>query len=219
MVDKRAFERLLDGYKGFRKKYNTEHYRAYRASAPQGQAPKIMMISCSDSRFNPAIVMGADLGEIFTLANVANLVPSYEASKTAHHSTSAALEYGVNHLKVEHVIIVGHSNCGGIKALMSGEIEPYKGAYSFIIPWVEIGQKAKTRTLMTYKHAKFEENCHHCERLSLVNSLENLQTFPWVKQALAQNMLAIHAWHFDIGSGVIECYDSAYEKFVPLIDE
>lgn len=213
-----SLNRLIEGYQSFRKDYVGANYAAYRSWAAKAQTPKIMMIACSDSRINPAIVTHAGLGEVFMVNNVANLVPPYREGKDTHHSTSAALEFAVNHLKVEHVIVMGHSGCGGIRALMTGTAQVSPETYSFIDPWVEIAHKAKERTLQKYSGHSPEEQCHHCEKESLLVSLENLMTFPWVKHAIEARLLGIHAWHFNVESGDIEYYAEEKKQFLPLLE-
>lgn len=217
-MSKESLDRLIEGYREFRKDYIGANYAAYRSWAAKTQTPKIMMIACSDSRINPAIVTHAGLGDVFMVNNVANLVPPYKEGKDTHHSTSAALEFAVNHLKVEHVIVMGHSQCGGIKALMTGAAQVNSEIYSFIGPWVDISNRAKERTLQKYPGQSPEEQCRHCEKESLLVSLENLKTFPWVKNALDARLLALHAWHFDVETGDIDYYSENKEKFLPLLE-
>ena len=217
-MSKESLDRLIEGYREFRKDYIGANYAAYRSWAAKTQTPKIMMIACSDSRINPAIVTHAGLGDVFMVNNVANLVPPYKEGKDTHHSTSAALEFAVNHLKVEHVIVMGHSQCGGIKALMTGAAQVNSEIYSFIGPWVDISNRAKERTLQKYPGQSQEEQCRHCEKESLLVSLENLKTFPWVKNALDARLLALHAWHFDVETGDIDYYSENKEKFLPLLE-
>lgn len=213
-----SLNRLIEGYRDFRKDYVGANYAAYRSWAAKVQTPKIMMIACSDSRINPAIVTHAGLGEVFMVNNVANLVPPYKEGKDTHHSTSAALEFAVNHLKVEHVIVMGHSGCGGIRALMTGTAQVSPETYSFIGPWVDIAHKAKVRTLQKYSDHSPEEQCHHCEKESLLVSLENLKSFPWVKHAIERGLLSIHAWHFNVENGDIEYYADDKKHFFLLLE-
>lgn len=216
-MNKESLEQLIEGYREFRKQYVGDQYAAYRIWAAKTQKPRIMMIACSDSRINPAIVTHAGLGEVFMVNNVANLVPPYKEGHNTHHSTSAALEFAINHLQVEHVIVLGHSKCGGIRALMQGTARTDSKDYSFIGPWVEIASVAKEQTLKKYPNCSIEEQCGHCEKESLLVSLKNLETFPWVKRALKADIIGIHAWYFDVESGTIEYYASQKQQFVPLL--
>lgn len=214
-----SLNKLIAGYQRFYESYkdaSNNDYREVRISAIQ--KPKIMVISCCDSRVNPTIITDSRLGEIFTVSNVANLVPPYKEGKDTHHSTSAALEFALNSLGIEHVIVLGHSGCGGIKALMKGNNGPTDDSYSFIQPWMSIAKKARDRVLEKYHNCSFEQQTDACERESLLVSLNNLQSFPWVQQALERKALALHAWHFDIKSGMIEQYDQEQSCFMPLAE-
>ncbi len=212
-----ALSRLIAGYKEFFKSYWSEEYDDYREKAKNRQRPQIMVIGCSDSRVNSAILTNAKLGEIFTVNNVANLVPPYKEGKDTHHSTSAAVEFAVKSLGVEHILILGHRNCGGIRALMEGSVEQETGEYSFIGPWVSIANEAKKRVLTKYPNASLDEQCSRCEEESLLVSRDNLYTFPWVKAGIANKTLAVHACYFDIATGRVHFYDDEKQRFTPII--
>lgn len=214
-----ALNKLIDGYREFHKQYVDEQYTDYRIWAGKEQKPRVMIIACSDSRVNPAILTHAGLGEIFTVNNVANLVPPYKEGKDTHHSTSAALEFAINHLEVENIIILGHSGCGGIKALMQDDTAPDSDNYSFIKPWMDIAHEAKERVLEKHFDCSVGEQTAHCEKESLLVSLENLKTFPWVRAALDKRLLTLSAWYFDVETGEIESYLSEELAFVPLLNE
>lgn len=203
---------IIKGYKNFYRKYNSEKYHNYREQAAISQAPKVMVIACSDSRVHPSIVMQSGLGEIFQVCNVANLVPPYRPDKGTHHSTSAALEFAVGTLGVENIVVMGHSGCGGIKSLIDGAPVALDGEYSFIGPWVDIMTKAKNKVRKLPK----EERYHNCELEALKISLANLNTFPWISERIKSGKLSIHAWHFDIATGVIIAYDEKTDSFSPL---
>ncbi len=208
---------LQDGYRTFFAEYNSTARKTYRDAAARGQSPKVMCITCSDSRVNPTILTGSDLGQIFTVSNVANLVPPYEAEKDGYHGVSAALEFAVLHLQVEHIIVLGHSSCGGIRALMKGDdLSPDANTPSFIEPWVHIADSAKAAVLRDHAHVEFDQQCHHCEQEALLVSRENLKTFPWLAEKLASGELTVHSWHFDIPTGVISSYNELTGAFVPL---
>jgi carbonic anhydrase len=209
-----ALNRLIAGYTQFYGEYAGEKFDGYRKWAAEGQAPRIMMIACSDARVNPSIVTRAKLGDIFVVCNVANVVPPYRPEKGSHHSTSAALEFAVSTLGVEHIVIMGHSGCGGIRALINDDPHLHTGEYSFIMPWVEIIADARTKV------ADFPEadRYHACEREALKISLANLQTFPWIADRCREGKLATHAWYFDIPSGVIVSYDPKKDDFIPLLE-
>lgn len=211
-MEKKTLNRLIEGYKEFHRDYSGKEYDAYRRQASRGQAPKVMVISCSDSRVSPSIVMRADLGDIFLVCNVANIVPPYRPGKGTHHSTSSALEFAVGTLGVEDIVVMGHSGCGGVQALLDGAPVALDGEYSFIRQWVEIIKDAGKKVA----HLSEKERYTACEREALKISLTNLATFPWVADKLKSGALAIHAWHFDIPTGAIHEYDAQQDEFLLL---
>ena len=213
MIDN-SLQEITKGYKTFYRKYSSARYKDYRKNAALQQSPKVMFITCSDSRVNPAILMQTGMGEIFLVSNVANIVPPYRPDKGNHHSTSSALEFAVGTLGVEHIVVMGHSGCGGIQGLIDGAPVALDGEYSFITQWVEILVKAKRKVAKLPK----EEQYHACELEGLKISLNNLQTFPWILQRMEAGTLKIHAWHFDIGTGIIKAYNDENDHFLPLLN-
>ena len=157
--------------------------------------------------------MGADPGDIFVVRNVANLVPPYvDDGKT--HGTSAAIEFAVKHLHVPHIIIMGHSQCGGVRALMEGK---HKGkSHKFIDPWMAIMAAARERVCNQYAEAELDEQCSLCERLSISISINNLLTFPFVLRAVEEGILRLHGWYFDFENGVLSELHNEDNRFVPI---
>lgn len=211
-----AYKRLLQGYAQFRKHYLDKQYDAYREQAAYTQQPQIMVIGCSDSRVNASIITQSGLGELFMVNNVANLVPPYKEGRDTHHSTSAAIEFAVNFLKVRHIIVLGHSGCGGIRALMEGQPKPQQGHYSFILPWMNIVAEARRKAQAACGHLSLDHQAAICEKEALLVSLANLKTFPWVKQAMAEGRLYLHAWYFTIADGSLKAYDAEKDDFLAL---
>jgi carbonic anhydrase len=189
---------LINGYQTFYKKYFQDQPEVYNSLFEQGQSPKFLVISCCDSRVHPAQVMDTVPGDIFVIRNVANLVPVNEPDDKSH-GTSAAMEFAVKHLEVKHIIVLGHSQCGGIKSLMEGNHGGQK--YDFIDPWMEIAKSARNKVLQEQGDKEFAEQCTHCEKASIETSLDNLMTFPWIKERYDAGELYIHGWYFDIDSG------------------
>lgn len=189
---------LIAGFRRFRQRYFMEQPELYQKLVERGQSPKAMVIGCCDSRAHPAHITDTPPGEIFVARNVANLVPPYvDDGKT--HGTSAALEFAVKHLKVPHVVVMGHSQCGGIRALMEGR---HRGqTHTFIDPWMAV--MAPAREMVAEKHAdtSLDEQCRLCERAAIGISLDNLLTFPFVKKAVEEGELKLHGWYFDIEQG------------------
>lgn len=209
----KTLAKLIEGYREFRKDYLSRENEAMRHRISNAQNPKVMVIACSDARVNPALLTRAGLGDIFTVKNVANLVPPYRVGQGTHHSTSAAIEFAVLHLGVEHIIVLGHSGCGGIRALMEGNANTRPDAYSFIEPWMGIAADAKAKVMKHCPHAPLDEQAHECEKEALLVSLANLQTFPWVKEGMRAGTLEIHAWYFDIASGNILVHEPEEDGF------
>ncbi len=131
-----TIERLLTGFKNFRRNYYVKNQALFQALAWRGQSPKVMVIGCCDARVDPMLITGAGPGEIFMLRNVANLVPPY-APDSRSHGTSAALEFAVKSLQVEHIIVLGHAACGGVRALLN-EVETAAMDTDFIANWMSI---------------------------------------------------------------------------------
>ncbi|MES2677374.1 MAG: carbonic anhydrase [Pseudomonadota bacterium] len=205
-------EYVIAGYKKFRQKYFQSDNQLYE-DLKNGQSPKILVIACSDSRVDPAIILNCKPGDLFVVRNVANLVPPYE-NDSGHHGTSAALEFAVLSLGIKHIIILGHSSCGGIQALVQ---DPSKmQEENFISRWMEIAQPALQKTLENYPHQSIEKQVGNCAKFALINSLNNLFTFPWIKEKVASKELFLHSWYFNIDSGIIEEFDSKTENFTEL---
>ena len=207
-------EKLIAGFRQFRKRYYVDEPELYNQLIARGQTPKALIIACCDSRVHPAHVMDTDPGDIFVVRNVANLVPPYvDDGKT--HGTSAAIEFAVKHLRVPHVIIMGHSQCGGIRALM----ESTGGGgdmHIFIDPWMAIMAPARAKVENNHHEISMDEKCRLCERAAIGVSLENLKTFPFILHAVRNGRLQLHGWYFDIENGILLKLEQASGMFVPV---
>jgi carbonic anhydrase len=204
----------IKGYQKFHKKYFGNNNQTF-GNLKDGQNPKILVIACSDSRVDPAIIMDSKPGDLFVVRNVANLVPPYENDSSTYHGTSAALEFGILGLGIKHIIIFGHSRCGGIRALV--EDSQIIESKNFITKWMEIAKPAYEKTLENHVHDSIDEQSEHCARLALVNSRKNLLTFPWIKEKFDAKNLFLHSWYFNIDSGKIEAYDVLVDGFKELV--
>ena len=181
------------GYRRFRDTSWPEHRALFERLAARGQRPHTMVIACSDSRVDPGMIFDAGPGELFVVRNVANLVPPF-APDGAYHGTSAALEFGVTVLGVQHLIVLGHGLCGGVQALLA-DAEP---AGDFVGPWIRLAHRARAHALRCEGGAQLAGE----EEVVRV-SLENLRTFPWVADRVADGRLHLHGAHFDVRSGVL----------------
>ena len=181
---------LLEGYRRFRAEIWPAERARYEALAHWGQSPETMVVACSDSRVDPQTVFGAVPGEMFVLRNIAGLVPPYQPD-AGYHGASAAIEFGVRVLKVSRLVVLGHAQCGGVRAMALGAPPE---ARDFVASWVEIAKPA-----LSDEAARLENAEAAVVRLSLAN----LMTFPWVAEAVGQGRLALHGFRFDIHTGVL----------------
>jgi len=192
-----------------------ENKNWYNKVATVGQNPRVMVISCCDSRIHATSIFGADIGEFFIHRNIANLVPPYNPDGD-HHGTSAAVEYAVETLHVPHIIILGHSQCGGItsayKLCKDNQIFPKS---IFVNKWLNILKPAYKNIIKNGNI--FDEGCiEDLEKESIKFSIQNLTDFPFIKSRLNKNKLVLHGlWH-DIGSGTLETLDPSSMKFVKI---
>ncbi len=203
--------KLLDGFKRFQKEYFGDDNQLY-ASMKDGQPAKTLMISCCDSRVDPAILTDCDPGDLFIVRNVANLVPPCD-DDGHHHGTSAALEFAVNNLEVENIIIMGHASCGGIKALWEDDGSQNS---KFIHSWVSIAQSAKNWVKDKLTTAEPDVQLKACEQRAILESLANLMTFSCVQSGVEEGTLSLHGWYFDISAGELLCYNSETGAFEAL---
>ena len=208
----REILRLVAGFRRFHEKYFTGEESIY-TQLSQGQTPKTLIIGCSDSRVDPALISSASPGELFIVRNVANLVPPFESASQGRHGVSAAIEFAVVNLKVENIVILGHRQCGGIRALMAGQ---QKKENSFIGSWMQILAVAREKVLKNFATKDFESQCRECELEGISTSIENLKTFPFVKEALANNSVSIFGIYFDLEHGTLMEFDEIKQAFIPI---
>ncbi len=207
------FSALVEGYRRFRDTGWHQQRQRWEQLA-EGQNPKVMIVACSDSRVDPAQIFDARPGEIFTVRNVANLVPPYEPDGS-YHGVSAALEFAVTQLGVEEVIVMGHGFCGGCAAALSGVFtgaEPGEGG--FIAHWIDMLGEARRK--IRAEHAQLDREAFHQMELEGVRvSLGNLRTFPWVRQREEAGTLKLRGAYFAISDGVLHVLDESTGAFAP----
>jgi carbonic anhydrase len=207
--------KLAEGYFEFHKTTFLPRKAFFQELAIK-QRPKVMMIACSDSRVDPAILTHAEPGDLFVVRNVANLVPPCTAD-SSQHGVSAALEFGVSALGVEHIVVFGHVDCGGIHALLSGD-PAIAERESFIHRWLQIANEARRRTLIIARNRPIEAQLRILEQEAIKTSLANLLTFPWIEQRIADGRLRVHGWIFDLTDGRVDVYmpeKDAFEALTP----
>ncbi len=208
---------LIAGYQRFRAGRYSEQHRLYSA-LEAGQAPATMIVSCCDSRVDPATIFDAAPGNLFVLRNVANLVPPYE-TRRGHHGTSAAVEFAVTGLKVSRILVLGHAACGGVEACLKHDFTA--GAEdSFILNWMSILQPARDRLMGERKAAGLdtagEDAQLALEQAGVLQSIDNLATFPFVQDAIRDRGMTLAGGHFGIGTGKLSLYNPATGTFAEV---
>jgi carbonic anhydrase len=211
-----SFKKLAEGFRKFRADTMTgSQTELFTKLVNEGQSPDTLVIACSDSRIDPGIVTCADPGDIFSIRNVAALVPPYKPDGK-EHGTSAAIEYAVDVLKVKSIIVMGHALCGGIKALAESPDDLLLQT-DFISSWISIAASARDLVREAHPDKTLAEQAHVLEQATILVSMKNLMTFPNVKQAVAEGRLTIHGWYFDIPNGALLGYDPEAMRFVDIL--
>jgi carbonic anhydrase len=205
---------FVEGFGKFREKYFAGEESLY-SRLRQGQSPSTLVISCCDSRADPGMLMDAGPGDIFVVRNVGNLVPPYRDGAEMP-GIRADIEFAVKSLNVQGIIILGHSGCGGIRALMDGE-GTTRHEYEFIGTWVNIARPARERVLRELAGESAAVQTKACEQGAIELSLENLMSFPWIRERVEAGVLALHGWYFDIEAGQLLAYSPETASFKPLV--
>ena len=211
---------LINGFKHFRNNYFSKERVFFKTLLERGQKPKIMIISCSDSRVDPAILFSTKPGELFIVRNVANLVPPYEPDE-GYHGVSAAIEFAVKDLKVDHIIVLGHAFCGGISELcknckdeklgLDGKISNNR---EFLDSWIQISKKS----IIDLDFDNWPGPTQHiAEKNSIINSINNLRSFPWISDLVTNNKIKLHGWWFDMENSSLWNLKHKDNKFVRLV--
>ena len=207
------FSDLIDGYRRFRET-GWKRERDRWSELAEGQSPRVMVLSCADSRVDPAQIFDAKPGEMFVVRNVANLSPPFE-TEPGHHGVSAALEFAVTQLEVEEIVVMGHGSCGGCAAALTGQFDdaPH-GAGHFISEWVELLRDARDK--VRERHPVIDSGAIlDMEWEAVKVSLANLRTFPWIEERENDGRLALHGAHFSIAEGRLYVLDEAEGDFRP----
>ena len=209
-------EKLVNGFKNFRKSYFEKRSKVLQQLAEKGQSPQTMVICCADSRVEPSILFGTGPGDLFVVRNVANLVPPFTSKDNV--SIGSALEYAVKILRVKDIIVLGNVNCGGVAALCKSINNDKEGEITdnptdFIKTWVDIAKPALSKIYFDHKDENIEVNS---ERAVLLYSYNNLLTYPWLNDAVNENSLEIHAWWLDFKSVMLWKKAQGSDSFMPI---
>lgn len=205
-------QEYAQGNKLFRS-YFKKNKEALLDLVKSGQSPKALFIGCSDSRVIPDLMVQSEPGDLFVIRNVGNFVPPYKPDED-FHATASGIEYAVSVLKVEEIIICGHTHCGACASLYQ-EIEDPSLVHTK--KWLELGQSAKTSAILSLgSDANKEELLRLTEKLSIIKQIENILTYPNVKKGFEDGNLSIHGWYYDIETGNIDYYNAETYEFLPL---
>lgn len=197
-------ERIKTGFDHFKTEKYEKNPGLFEELA-KGQSPKFMVFSCSDSRVCPSHILNFQPGEAFMVRNIASMVPPYD--KTKYSGVGAAIEYAVLHLKVENILVIGHSCCGGIKGLMSIKDDETTASHShFIEDWVKVCLAAKHKVKAEHKELDFAEQCTKCEMEAVNISLGNLLTYPFVKDSVLNKTLSIKGGYYNFVKGTFDLW-------------
>jgi carbonic anhydrase len=205
-------QHLISGYQTFTSQRLPTEQSRYRELSERGQSPEVMVIGCCDSRVSPEVIFDASPGELFVVRNIANLVPVYQPDGGAH-GVSAALEYAVQVLKVKHIVVLGHAQCGGIRAFVDNAAPLSPG--DFIGRWMSMfikpGEKVEIRD-----HETMTDFATRIEKAAVMRSLENLMTFPFVRTPVERGELELHGAYFGVAVGSLSVLDPVAKEFRPV---
>ena len=204
-------QQLIDGYRAFLIGRLRHEQDRYLSLAESGQSPQIMVIGCCDSRVSPEVIFDARPGELFVVRNVANIVPPY--APDGAHGVSAALEFGVDALKVSHIVVLGHAQCGGVKAFAENA-EPLSPV-DFIGNWMKLmtpaAEKVGSRDALSAA-----DYLRRLEQANIVNSLDNLMTFPRLRSPIERGQVIVHGAYFGVATGELSVRDPATGEFTQI---
>jgi carbonic anhydrase len=219
----RDISNLFDGIRRFRSQHYETGSSKMRELVDFGQSPAVLMISCCDSRVDPALLTDAAPGELFTVRNIANLVPPYQPGASLH-GTGAAIEYAVRDLKVDHVVVLGHGHCGGMKALLNAAGGHWPDR-DFVGDWVAMALGACEHYVQdedaeggrrAVSLERLKANPDLVERASVLGSLDNLMTYPWLAARVEAGDLVLHGWWFDIETGDLWATEPGRRQLLPV---
>ena len=207
-------EHLTDRFRRFKFRHFAPNHDQYEKLAAEGQTPDVMIVSCCDSRVDPETIFSAMPGELFVVRNVANLVPPFE-TQGKYHGVSAALEFAALNLRVKHIVVMGHSGCGGVRASLDHETLRQTEA-AFVTNWMSMLDGARERVLAANPGGDPAVLRRALEREGIKTSLENLRTFPCIQALEAKGRIKLHGTYFDIAEGSLSVLDPVTAEMVAL---
>lgn len=207
-------DHLADRFRRFKFRHFVANQDHYETLAIHGQNPDVMIVSCCDSRVDPETIFSAMPGELFVVRNVANLVPPYETSGK-YHGVSAALEFAALNLRVKHIVVMGHSGCGGVRACIDHDATKQTDA-EFISNWMSMLDEPRASLRNNQPQLSGPELRVALEREGVKTSLANLRTFPCIRSLEAKGRIALHGTYFDIATGTLEVLNPATGNYIPV---
>ena len=205
-------EKFVSGYSSFQQQYFSDQQTLFD-SLRESQRPTTLLIGCCDSRVDPMLLTGSDPGDLFIIRNIANLVPP--CSPDAPPGVTSGIEFAVCNLEVERIIVLGHARCCGIRALLNPrQITPET---NFVERWMRIAEPVRQSVLRDLANKSSEQQHKACEMASILHSLDNLLTYPWLKRRAEEGKLMLHGWYVDIDTGALLAYSPRQQEFLPLV--
>lgn len=205
-------EKFIRGFSRYQQQYLSEP--TLLDSLRAGQHPRTLVIGCCDARVDPALLTGCDPGDIFVVRNIANLVPP--CTPDAPPGVSSAIEFAVCALDVARIIVLGHARCGGIRALMSEQRVTTET--DFVARWMRLAEPVRLEVLRELHHKHADEQCRAAEMASILHSLDNLLTYPWIRRKVEAGTLALHGWYVDLAAGTLLAYSARKQEFLPILE-
>ena len=211
---KDSVKQLLKKFKSYKDSY-LEHHEGFKLLTEKGQNPETLIITCVDSRIDPAVLFNAALGELLVVRTKANIIPAFDSTHPTEQ-VSAVLEFATTVLNVKNIIIMGHSHCGGIQYLMN-QFDENHVHNNYISAWLKPLLPLKQIILKDNPTATNAQLCHACEKENTIRSFNHLKTYPWIAKKLKDQTLTIHGWYFNLSHCMIEEYDFETKSFTDSI--
>lgn len=202
-------KKLLRGLQEFKDHYYASHLELFQ-QLPQGQRPRVLFITCSDSRINPNLITQTELGELFIIRNAGNIIPPFGA---ANSGEGATIEYAVHSLGIKHIIVCGHSHCGAMKGLL--HLNDLQEEMPLVYNWLKHAEATRRLVRENYSHYQGDELLEITIAENVLTQIQNLKTYPVIQSRLYQGKLHIYAWIYHIGTGEVLAYDAETRSYVP----
>lgn len=212
MMQAKNFDIFLERYKAYRDSLGQDIKDLYQYMAQHGQSVGTMVITCADSRLDPNAIFGAKPGDLFVLRSVANLIPPHTEQR-GRFGTAAAIQFAITVLEISHVLIMGHSQCGGVAACMSDHSQCHDGELDYIQNWVTLGAPARDRILSSYQSGQVDDLEKAAEQEFVRLGMERIKDFPFVLEAIRKKKLQVHGGWFDIKAAELYMLDPTDNKF------